>query len=209
MPSTSYIQKVRNRLLCLLELKLVKNVISCKKELVSWAFQVWHFPYLLPSLILICMSSLTLSSSNQTSTFLNQYVFSLCVTAWSHIFQKRLHSSASFFIPHFLFVSLSIRWTISSGLIQISDSTCAALSYSHIFLVLFQQQLTSVERLREPLQHLSAFKSIFFQALIWRFCFAVLSILFDCPNFLCNVFCFSKTLFCQFGSLFPVMSLFL
>ena len=47
-------------------------------------------------LISICMSSCTVSSPSSFSTFLNQSVLSLCVTAWSHIsLQKRLLSSAS------------------------------------------------------------------------------------------------------------------
>ena len=46
-------------------------------------------------LISICMSSCTVSSPSSFSIFLNQSVFSLCVTAWSYISsQKRLLFSA-------------------------------------------------------------------------------------------------------------------
>ena len=58
-----------------------------------WAFPVWHFSYLLPYFFNFSMYVILYC---QVSTFLNQSVFSLWITAWSHIlFQKRLLSSTS------------------------------------------------------------------------------------------------------------------
>ena len=125
-------------------------------------------------LISICMSSCTVSSPSSFSTFLNQSEFSLCVTTWSHISLQIVYSPLDL-VSHFLFVLLPIRWPVSSGLTQIIDCVWTALSYCHIFLFLFQQQLTSVKLLREPRQHLFFLHWTCFQALIWRLHFALVS----------------------------------
>ena len=60
-------------------------------------FQLRIFlPASLLFIISICIPSFTVGSSNSFSTFLNQSVFSMCITSWSHkSLQKCLPSSAS------------------------------------------------------------------------------------------------------------------
>ena len=93
----------------------------------------------------------------------------LCASPLGPIYHSKNVYSPLHLVSYFLFVFLPIRWIIFSGLIQIIDSACTALSYCYIFLVLLQQPLTSVERLLKPLQHLSFLHWTFFQALIWRY----------------------------------------
>ena len=99
-------------------------------------------------LISIYMSSCTVSSPRSFSILLN--LCFLCVSPLGPIYHSKNVYSPLHLVSHFLFVLLPTRWTISSGLIQIIDSACTALSYCHNFLALLQQQLTSVELLREP-----------------------------------------------------------
>ena len=121
--------------------------------------------------ILICISSCTVSCPSSFSAFLNQSVFSLCVTTWSHV-SLNVYSPPHL-VSQFPFVFLPIRWAIPSGLIQIIDSACTAMFYCYIFLVLLQQQLTSVKLLFKPLQHLSLLQLTFFPALIWCLHFTI------------------------------------
>ena len=110
---------------------------------------------------------------------LSQFIFRLpqpicflCASLLGFIYHSKNMYSPLHLVSHFLFLFLPIRWTISSGLIQIINSACNAMPNFHIFLFLLQQQLTSVELLCIPLQHLPFLHWAFFQILIWHLHFA-------------------------------------
>ena len=118
------------------------------------------------------MSSCTASTPSSFSTFFKQSVFLLCVTAWSHIsLQKLLLSSSSGITLSLCTPSNSLNnlfWFDSNN--RFWMNCFVILSYLSSFA---PKQLTSVELLREPLQHVSFLHWTFFQALIWRLHFAI------------------------------------
>lgn len=172
-----------------------------------WTFPVRHFSYLLPYFFIsMCVPPCIVNSSNSFFTFLSQFVFSLCISVWSHISLQKLLLSSTSGITLSLYV-LS-NWLNNLPWLDSNKWFCLYYSILLSYLSGFAPTANNLCRtsswtISTPFYFTVNFLSSF-DMTPW-FCSSLGLILFNCPNTLRNALCFSKILCHQFGCLFSVI----